>query len=282
MRITLIAVVVNILLAAVKGIAGIVGNSYALIADAVESTMDIISSLVVWSGLRIASVPPDKEHPYGHGKAEPLAAIVVALALVGAGIGIAIQSIREIAHPSLAPAPFTLFILVGVIITKETLFRSVFKVGEDIDSTAVKTDAWHHRCDVLTSISVFIGISVALIGGEGYESADDWAALFISGIIALNGYRLIRPAVAEVMDAAPPADMEADIRQVASAVEGAIELHKCFIRKTGLHYYVDIHVKVDGSLPVRRGHEIAHQVKEALRASNPKISDVLVHVEPAD
>ncbi|UCD29654.1 MAG: cation transporter [Planctomycetota bacterium] len=280
MRTTLVAVVINIVLAAVKGIAGVVGHSYALIADAVESTMDILSSLVVWSGLRIASVPPDKDHPYGHGKAEPLAAIMVALALVGAAVGIAIQSIREIANPVYAPAPFTIFVLVGVIITKESLFQFVFKTGQDIDSTALKTDAWHHRSDALTSTAAFIGIAVALIGGEGYESADDWAALFASGIIAFNGYRLIRPAIAEVMDAAPAPEIEDQIRRVASEVEGVIRLHKCFVRKMGFNLYVDIHVIVDGDLPVSRGHEIAHDVKEALRQSNSKITDVLVHIEP--
>jgi len=281
MRTTLIAVVVNILLAATKGIAGVLGHSYALIADAVESTMDIISSLVVWSGLRIASVPPDETHPYGHGKAEPLAGIVVALALMGAAIGIAIQSIREIANPHYAPAPYTLIVLVGVIITKELLFRFVFKTGEDISSTALKTDAWHHRSDAITSAAAFIGILIALVGGKGYESADDWAALFASGIIAFNGYRLMRPAIAEVMDAAPPAEIETQVREIAVRVDGVEDLDKCFIRKMGLNYYVDIHVEVDADLTVRRGHEIAHKVKTVLRQSNLKILDVLVHIEPA-
>jgi len=253
-----------------------------LIADAMESTLDIVSSLVVWGGLKIASAPPDANHPYGHGKAEPLAAAVVALALIVAAIRIAIQSIREILVPHHAPASFTLGVLAGVIVTKELLFRFLFKIGGDVKSTAVKSDAWHHRSDAITSAAVFIGISIALIGGAGYESADDWAALFACGIIGFNGCRLFHPAIAEVMDAAPPDDVETQIRNVAGTVESVVSMEKCYVRKMGFEFFVDLHVTVDGGLSVRRGHEIAHNVKKAVRLANPRILDVLVHVEPAE
>ena len=282
MHSTIIGIIANALLAATKGIAGYLGNSYALIADAIESTTDIMSSLIVWGGLKISSRPPDADHPYGHGKAEPIAASIVGLALIAAAIGIAVESIREIITPHHSPAPFTLAVLVVVVATKEALFRFVFKVGKSVNSTAVKSDAWHHRSDAITSSAAFIGISIALIGGGGYESADDWAALFASVIILFNAYRILRPAVNEVMDAAPPATMERAVRKVAQDVEGVVALEKCFIRKMGFSYYIDLHVTVDGKISVRKGHDIARRVKEALRQSNPAVAEVLIHIEPSD
>lgn len=280
LRTTLIGILLNACLAAIKLAAGILGHSYALIADAIESTFDVFSSLVVWIGLKIASKPADREHPYGHGKAEPLAATAIALALLAAAIAIANQSVQEIKVPHHAPAPFTLLVLLLVMATKEVLFRFVFNVGQAVKSTAVKADAWHHRSDAVTSAAAFVGISVALIGGKGYEGADDWAALFASAIIGFNAYRLLRPALAELMDTAPSADLGADVRRVAGAVAGVVGLDKCYIRKMGFEFYVDLHVIVDGALSVRQGHWIAHQVKDAVRRSNPRIVEVLVHIEP--
>jgi len=280
LRSTLVGVFVNAMLAATKAITGILGNSYALIADAIESTADIATSLVVVSGIKIASFPADQDHPYGHGKAEPLAGMVVAVALCTAAVGIAIQSIREIITPHHTPAPFTLVVLVVVIITKELLFRFVFRTGERLQSVAVRSDAWHHRSDAITSAAAFVGISVALLGGPGYEGADDWAALFASGIIALNGVRLLRPAIGEIMDAAPDPRMEQEVRRVARQVEGVRGLDKCFIRKTGFDYYVDLHVVVDRDLSVARGHGIGHDVRDAIREQIPNVANVLVHIEP--
>lgn len=280
MRSTLIGIGVNMILAATKATAGVVGHSYALIADAVESSMDIASSLIVWLGLRYSIKPPDENHPYGHGKAEPLAAMAVSLALFAAAAGVAIQSVREIRLPHHAPAPFTLVVLVLVILVKETLFRFVFKVGDTTRSTAVKSDAWHHRSDALTSAAAFVGISVALVGGAGYEAADDWAALFAAFIIALNAYSLLRPALEELTDAKPDPALEAQVRTVAKQIPGVIGTHKCHVRKMGFDYYVDLDVIVDGGMTVTRGHEIAHDVQNAVRAANPIFSKVLIHVEP--
>lgn len=282
LRSTFIGILANTLLAAVKGLAGVLGNSYALIADAIESATDIASSLIVIGGLKISTLPPDADHPYGHGKAEPLAAAVVSLTLVAAAIGIAIQSIREIHSPHHAPEPFTLAVLVLVVITKESLFRFVFNVGQTVNSTAVKSDAWHHRSDAITSAAAFVGISISLIGGAGYESADDWAALFASSIIILNAYRILRPAIDEVMDAAPSSEFEHAIRKVAQGVEGVVALEKCLIRKMGLSYYVDLHVTVDGKISVREGHDIARRVKTAIRTAHPSVAEVLIHIEPSD
>lgn len=277
---TLIGIFVSIMLVIVKGTAGVLGNSYALVADAIESSSDIITSLIVIIGLKIASKPADQDHPYGHGKAEPLAAVAVASGLFVAAIIIVIQSIHEIITPHHAPAPFTLIVLIAVVIVKESLFRYVIKVGDSVESIAVKNDAWHHRSDALTSAAAFIGISIALIGGAGYEEADDYAALFASGIILFNAYRLWKPALLEIMDTAPSAEKIIKVREAAVKVDGVLSLDKCFVRKMGFEYYVDIHVIVDGNKTVIEGHEIAHKVKDSLMEAYSNISDVLVHIEP--
>ncbi|MBI5474678.1 MAG: cation transporter [Ignavibacteriae bacterium] len=282
LRSTFVGIVANTLLAVTKGIAGVLGNSYALVADAIESTTDIASSFIVWGGLKISTLPPDEGHPYGHGKAEPLAAVVVALILIAAAAAIAIQSVREIVTPHHAPEPFTLIVLVVVVVVKEILFRFVFNVGKAVNSVAVKSDAWHHRSDAITSAAVFIGISVALIGGAGYESADDWSALFAASVIVFNAARILSSAINEVMDAAPSTEIHDSIREVAQRVEGVLALEKFLVRKMGFSYYVDLHVTVDGGLSVRHGHEIARAVKRAVLRTHPTVAEVLVHVEPSD
>ncbi len=280
-RATLLGVLVSAILGSVKILAGVVGNSYALIADGVESVLDIFSSLAVWSGLKLASSPPNERFPFGYGKAEPLAVLAVATALFAAAIGIAIQSVREILTPQHAPASFTLFVLVGVVLTKEILFRRLSKTGNDIGSQALIADAWHHRADSITSLAAFVGISVALIAGPGYESADDWAALVACVVIATNGYRLLRSGLSEVIDAAPPPEIERQIRVFSSQVTGVGRIDKCRVRKSGLVFFVEIHVVVDGDMPVRKGHDIAHCVKNVLLESNLSIQDVTVHIEPS-
>jgi cation diffusion facilitator family transporter len=274
------AIAINIILALIKITTGIIGSSYALIADGIESTMDIVSSLIVWGSLRISIKPPDKDHPYGHGKADSLAGMAVASSLLIASVIIAIQSIREIRTPHHAPAWYTLAVLVGIIISKEILFRKMTRIGDELESSALKSDAWHHRSDALTSVAAFVGITIALVGGSGYEVADDWAALIACGIIVYNGIRLLLPALNEVMDGAPPDETEDQIRLIASSVEGVIEIEKCRIRKSGLGLLMDIHVVVDGDIPVNEGHQIGHDVKDRLLKSDLQITDVSIHIEP--
>ena len=273
--------IVNLVFAAAKIFGGLIGNAYVLIADGIESALDIAGSLIIWGGLKFAARPPDETHPYGHGKAEPIAAVVVAVGVLAAALGLAIESVREIRTPHHGPAPFTLGILIVVIVVKEILFRYVNRVGRDVESTAVQTDAWHHRSDALTSAAAFIGITAALIGGRGWESADDWAALFACCVIAANGVRLLRPALYEIMDTAPRGEIVDRVRDAAAAVPGVIEIEKCFVRKMGLSFYVDLHVGVDAHITVREGHDIAHEVKRAIQETDRRIADVLVHVEPA-
>src|SRR5437762_8976636 len=275
-RIALIGMLVNVVLAAAKISAGLFGNSYVLIADGIESALDIAGSVVIWGGLKFAARPPDETHPYGHGKAEPLAAAIVAMGVLLASIGLAIQSVREIFVPHHGPAPFTLVVLIVVVAVKEILYHVVIRLGKNVESTAIQTDAWHHRADALTSIAAFIGISVALIGGEKWQSADDWAALLACALIAANGIRLARPAFYEIMDTAPGGKIVRSIRVVASSVPGVVEVEKCRARKMGLDYYVDLHVGVDGNISVHQGHEIAHRVKSAIQQSDSRIADVLV------
>ncbi len=277
---TLIGIAASILLAAIKAVAGVLGNSYALIADAIESTSDVFTSLIVLTGLKIAQRPADKTHPYGHGKAEPFAGIMVAAALFIAAIIIIIQSYHEIKTPHHSPAPFTLIVLVVVVVIKESLFRFIIKVGDEVESVAVKNDAWHHRSDAITSAAAFIGISIALIGGKGYEEADDYAALCASLIIIYNAYRLFKPALYEIMDTAPSNEVIDKIIDTSLKVEGVIAIDKCFARKMGFQYYIDMHVIVNGKISVFEGHEIAHTVKNKLLSSFNNISDVLIHIEP--
>jgi cation diffusion facilitator family transporter len=280
LKTTLVGIIASAVLAAIKIFTGIVGNSYALIADGIESLTDIFTSSIVLTGLYYASKPADEDHPYGHGKAEPFAGIAVSFGIFIAAMVIVIQSIYEIITPHHAPAPFTLIVLILVIITKEALFRFIIKVGTNVNSVALKSDAWHHRSDAITSAAAFIGISIALIGGEGYESADDFAALFASVIIIINAYRIFKPALYELLDTAPPAQTIQKVRAVAGKVENVMGIDKCYVRKMGFDYFVDIHVLVDASLPVHKGHEIAHKVKDELMKEYLNISDVLVHIEP--
>jgi cation diffusion facilitator family transporter len=281
LRATFLGMVVNTLLAAGKMAAGFLGQSHALVADGVESLADLFSSLIVWRGLVIAAAPADEDHPYGHGKAEPLAAAMVATMLLLAALWIAVNSVREILRPHAAPAPWTLAVLVIVVLVKETLFRHVFHEAASVESNAVKGDAWHHRSDAITSLFAGIGIAVALVGGPGYEAADDVAALLASGVIAWNGWRLLREAFGELMDTAPDLALTQEVRRLAAGVPDVRGVEKCRLRKMGWHLYVDIHVEVDGRLTVERAHAIAHQVKDHLREQLPKIRDVLVHIEPA-
>lgn len=281
-RLALIGIGINVVLAAVKLLTGFLGHSYALIADGVESTLDIAASLVIWSGLKFAARPPDETHPYGHGKAEPVSAIIVSLAVMAAAVGLAVASAREILTPHHAPAPYTLIILVAIVCIKELMYRLVMRAGNRTGSTALKADAIHHRSDALTSVAAFVGISIALIGGDGYEPADDYAALLACGWIAYNGFRLFLPALNDVLDAAPPPEVEDNVRAAAKAVEGVREIDQCRVRKMGLEYYVDLHIEVDGHIPVSEGHEIAHEVKDALLRSDLSVADVLVHVEPVE
>ena len=279
-RATQIGIVFSLLLVFLKGISGHLGHSYALIADATESGADVLSSGILWLALRYAQRPPDKGHPYGHGKAEPIAAIIIGLFLFGAAAWIAYHAVVFIQTPHLLPKSYTLIVLLVVIIVKELLFRYVMKIGKRLHSQAVIADAYHHRSDAITSVAAFIGISIALLCGKGFEGADDWAALLACLFIIYNAVKIIRPALSEIMDGAPSDQLIAEIKKIAALHVEVKDVEKCFVRKMGLDYYVDLHIQVEGTINVYDAHQVAHQVKDELLHANLNIKDALIHIEP--
>lgn len=279
-KITYLSIIGNTVLAIIKALTGVFGNSYALIADAIESTSDIFSSFLLLIGIKYSSRPADKNHPYGHGRAEPLITFMIVGFLVCSAVIIAYHSIKHIMTPHASPKPFTLAVLAFIIVVKELLYRIVKKKGEQTHSTAIKADAWHHRSDAITSLAAFIGISIALYFGKGYEAADDWAALFASGIILYNSYLIFRPALGEIMDEHLYDELIEDIRDLSKKVDGVLDTEKCLIRKTGMNYHVDLHIIVDAEITVKQGHLIAHQLKDYLKTELVQLADVLIHVEP--
>lgn len=272
----------NLILALVKWIVGTLGHSYALVADAIESTSDVFSSLLVLFGLKYSSKPADADHPYGHGRAEPLLTFVVVGFLGLSATIIAYNSIQNIRTPHELPESFTLWALAVIIVVKELIARFVHQRGKESNSTSIKADAWHHRSDAITSLAAFIGIAIALIMGKGYESADDWAALFASAMILYNSYHIFRPALSEIMDEHLYDDLVAQIREIAHTVSGVIDTEKCWVRKVGLNYHIDLHIHVQADISVKAGHDIAHHLKAILMEQIPHIADVLIHVEPAE
>jgi cation diffusion facilitator family transporter len=284
-RVVRAGVLLNACLAAIKLAAGIIGNTYALVADATESAADIFASLIVWGGLAIGAQPADEDHPFGHGKAEALAAAVVSILLLGAALGIAIQAIREIRTPHEWPAAWTLVILVLVMTAKWLLARRVASVGAEINSSAVAADAAHHLSDAITSAAAFAGISVAVIArragaSQGWAAADDWAALFASGVIAFNGISMVRAALHDLMDRMPGTDVVLPLRRVAEAVPGVLAIEKLYVRRVGTGYRVIVHVQADPEMRLEQSHALGGRVKHELCRSNPHVQSVLVHMEP--
>ncbi|HXN64083.1 MAG TPA: cation diffusion facilitator family transporter [Candidatus Acidoferrales bacterium] len=280
MKSSRLGIFANLGLAIAKCTGGLLGHSFALVADGLDSVADVVSGLVVYFGLKIAAKPPDSDHPYGHGKAEPIAALIVGVSLVMAALVIVLEAIHGIRVPHPLPKPYTLVVLAGVLVVKELLFRHVGEVAEMIGSSAVKTDAWHHRSDAITSAFAFVGISIALL--MHWDAADDWAALGAALIILYNAGYQIRPAIRELADIAPDPSLESRVREIAGRVKNVIGLDKCYVRKMGFSFYVDLHIVVRGDLSVRQGHGIAHQVEDEVLKGLPQVAEVLVHVEPEE
>jgi len=272
----------NSCLALIKAFAGFFGNSYALIADAIESTTDIFSSLLVLLGFKYAKRPADENHPYGHGKIEPLITFLVVVFLVSSATMIAHESIKNIQTPHKTPASWTLIVLGLIILWKEISFRIVIKKSKETNSSSLKADAWHHRSDAITSVMAFVGISIAIIFGEGYETADDWAALLASAFIYYNSFLILRPALGEIMDEQLYDDLLITIREKSTEVNGILGTEKCFIRKAGMKYHIDLHAIVDGNISVKEGHDLSHRLKDYLRKEIPNLGHVLIHIEPHD
>lgn len=281
LRSTLIGIMVSAVLAVIKGIAGFLGNSYALIADAIESATDIFTSTMLLFGLHWSTRPADEDHPYGHGKAEAAISIGISLILFTAAVIIVYKSIQNIVIPHKTPEPYTLIVLVVVIISKEVLYRFVLHTANESKSDAVRADAFHHRSDAITSAAAFVGITIGIVGGDGYEVADDYAALFASAVILINAYAIFRPALGELLDEELDPTLNTEVKRLAAEVERVLHVQKCLIRKMGMYKYADLHVWVDRNLTVVQGHEIAHEVKDHIINHLPQFKDVMIHIEPA-
>lgn len=280
LRTSVFSIVGNILFAIIKFLAGVFGNSYALIADAIESTADVFSSVLVWAGLKYSTRPPDENHPYGHGRFETLSTFAVIGFLVVSATVIAYESIQNIKTPHEGPKVFTLYVLGGIILFKELSFQYVIRKSKQTNSSSLKADAWHHRSDAITSVMAFIGIAFAIFLGEGYEAADDVAALLASGIIIFNAYKIFKPVLSEISDEQIYDDLIREIREISLTVPGVIDTEKCHVRKMGMDYYVDLHMIVEGNISVIEGHKIAHDLKDEIQRKIPQVADVLVHTEP--
>lgn len=281
LRVTVLGAAVNCVLATGKLTAGLLGHSEALVADAVESFADIAGSFIVWRGLAIAARPPDEDHPYGHGKAESISAAMIATVLMLAAVGIVVRASSDLFQPHEPPRPWTLLVLVGVILIKEGLFRYVSRAGAETRSRAVATDAWHHRSDAITSFAAGIGITIAWIGGPAWASADDVAAVFAAGIIGWTGWRLLRPALEDLMDAAADPSLREAVRQIAEEQSGVDRVEKVLVRRSGWQLLIDMHLWVDPKMTVAASHRLAHAVKDAIRRQHPAVREVLIHVEPS-
>jgi len=277
----ILAVCVNVVLMVVKIVTGILGNSYALIADGIESAGDIFSSLITWAGFQFSLKPADDDHPYGHGKVEALAGMFSGFSLLTAAGVIGYHSIKEIITPHHPPAWFTLPVLILTVVVKEALSRKVQATADHLDSNALKGDAWHHRADALTSAAAAIGISIAMIGGKGYEPADDWAALAGCVVIVANGITILKRSLHDVLDGNVDRSLHGAIDSLAASTPGVENTEKCRVRKSGISLFVEIHVRVDPSLSVADGHRISHAVKDRLVAAHAPIKDVIVHIEPS-
>lgn len=277
---TYFSIIANTALAIIKGLAGFFGNSHALIADAIESTTDIFASFLVLLGFKYAKRPADENHPYGHGKIEPLVTFGVVAFLVISATVIAYTSIQNLQTPQEVPKSWTLVVLGIIIIWKETSFQIVIKKSKETNSSSLKADAWHHRSDAITSIMAFIGISIALVFGEGYEKADDWAALLASAFILYNSYLIFRPALGEIMDEQLYDDLIIEIRAKSIKVHGVLDTEKCYVRKAGMRFHVDLHAIVDSEISVKEGHDISHKLKDYLQKEIPSLGKVLIHIEP--
>jgi cation diffusion facilitator family transporter len=275
------SVVASLCLGVLKLAGGLFGNSVALVSDAVHSLGDALTAVAVWGALLWAQRPADREHPYGHTRAEAVAGSNIAWLLILSGVGVAWEALRTLSEPSPAPAWYTLVIAAVSIVVKEGLYHYNQHIARRTGSSALRAAAWDHRLDALGSCVVLAGLGLAVWGGPAWHAADHVAALAVAGVILWTGLNLFWNSLQELMDRQADPDLLATVRREALAVPGVLGVEKLLVRKTGLEYLVDIHVEVDPDISVRDGHAIAHAVKDRLVGRLITIKDVLVHIEPA-
>jgi cation diffusion facilitator family transporter len=275
-----LGLVVNGALGIAKLVGGIVAHSYALISDAVHSLTDLLMSVGVLSALWFAQRPPDKEHPYGHTRAEAIAGSNLALLILVSAAVLAWQVFGGLSEPRIVPPAWTLLIAAANVLVKEGLYRYKIRVGRRLNSALLIANAWDHRGDALSSLAVLIGLSIVRLGGPGWGLADPLAALVVILIITASGAHLFRDSISELMDRQAGEDLVASVREAARAVPGVEDIETLWVRKSGLEYLVDIHVEIDGRLPIAEGHRIGHLVEDGILKQFPAVRDVLVHIEP--
>lgn len=279
-RAAMLGLGVNLVLGAAKLAGGVLGNSFALLADAVNSIGDCVSTVVVLVALRIARRPPDQEHPYGHSRAEGVAASNVALLMILSALGIGWEALQRMGSVHAAPPLWTLFIAGANVVIKEGLYQYHASVGRRTGSAAILANAWDHRSDAMCALAVLLGLAANRWGGLRFTWADEVASLVVVAAIVWSGMRLFRQSGSELMDVQAPPELVAEIRRQAAAVPGVLDVEKLWVRKSGLEYFADLHLQVDPNMTVADGHRIGHAVKDRLVASFPALRDVLVHLEP--
>jgi cation diffusion facilitator family transporter len=271
---------INLVLGLVKLMGGIVGDCFALIADAVNSLGDVVTNVVLLVALRLAQQPPDAEHPYGHSRAEGIAASNIAVVVVVSACFVGWEAIQRLYLKHELPATWTLWIAGINVIIKEGLYHYKIRVGKRTGSLAIIANAWDHRSDALCALAVLVGLSVVLFGGSNYLWADEVASLIVVCIILWSGFKLIRCSTSELMDVQANPEFVEGIRDEATAVDAVKAIETLWVRKSGLEYFADIHIQVDPDISVAEGHRIGHKVKDRLLAKFNNLRDVLVHLEP--
>ena len=280
-RVALAGMIVSGTLAAIKITAGLMGHSTAVVADGLESTADVFASGIVLFGLTLAAKPADWNHPYGHGRVETLTGLFIGFLLAIAGVGISVNALRLLGRPSTAPAAFVIWPLIGSAVVKSVLSAVKFHFGRKMRSSALLADAWNDCVDIISAMAALLAVSLSILSPDRFRGADHWGAFGVGLIVISTGLRVTRDTAMQLMDTMPDQQSMANIRRVALTVPGVRGVEKCFARKTGLQYHVDLHLEVDPEITVRRSHEIATNVRIAIKETLHWVADVLVHVEPA-
>lgn len=268
-------------LALIKIFAGVWGHSTAVVADGLESAADVFASGFVLFGLTIAAKPADREHPYGHGRVETLTGLVIGMALIAGGIAISYGSIRQIGQPHDTLATFVIGPLILSLAAKTGLAAIKFRYGRQMASAALTADAWNDAMDTVSAAAALVAVGLTLSDPARFAEADRYGGCVVGAIVVLAGLRVAHEASLQLMDTMPAGQMIEQIRAAAMSVEGVRGVEKCFARKTGLKYHVDLHLEVDPEMTVRQSHGLAHDVRERIMERLPWVADVLMHVEPA-
>lgn len=280
-RVALLSVLLNLLLASLSIWVGWRGASTTVLAAGVEFSADVVASVVVLAGFWYASRPADSNHPYGHGRAETLTGLLVGLGLVLVGMAIAARSLHQLGARTVPPAAFTMWPLALALVVKSGLMLTKVRLARRIGSQAMLADAWNDSVDVLSSLAALGALALALSAPERFAQADDYGGVLVGIFVITAGIGVVRATSLDLIDTMPPEPLFDAVRATALDVPGVRGVEKCFGRKTGLQYHVDLHLEVDGWISVDAGHQIAAAVRDRIRHQVPSVSDVLVHVEPS-